>query len=73
MGEHSSIAMEPIETASIGSHPKCPSGIFKERPDLIVADTERIIRIVLVHGEAVTVVFIEPIVGSKPHETFAVL
>ena len=73
MGKFPSISIEPVETTSIGSDPECPSRIFEEGPDPIMADAERIIWIVFVNGEAITIVLVKPIVSSKPHEALAVL
>ena len=73
MGEFPGISIEAVETASKGSDPKYPGRIFKEGPDLIVAYTERVIWIVFVYHEAITIVLVKPIIGSKPHEPLAVL
>jgi hypothetical protein len=47
--------------------------IFKYCSYKIIRETGRISRIVLVHYKIKAIVSIEPIVGTKPHESFIIL
>jgi hypothetical protein len=67
------IAVVPIETAIVRPDPQDAPGIFEQAIDVIVRNGERIMSIVPVDSERITVKLVQAILCTQPDESLMIL
>ena len=72
-GKLSCLSVESIEASTSCPDPEQACFVFVETPDEVAAQGVGIIGIFLDYSEAVAVVFVQTVFGTKPHEPLAVL
>jgi len=66
-------SIESIKPSAISPNPEHARPVLVNRPDSIASQAIGILRIVPIHVKLVPIIFVQSIVGAKPHEAFAVL
>jgi hypothetical protein len=65
--------IKTVKTTRIRTDPKDTRIVLIEGPDKIIAQAVRIVPIVLIDGNSISIKFVETILSSKPHETAPIL
>ena len=56
-----------------GPYPKLVLAVFINMPDIVIAYTIGVLRVILINSHLVAIIFVQAIAGPKPNEAPAIL